>query len=224
MTEQQRERGDQWKGVHHSEDDMVKMFKARLAARGARGILGMQRVFKIMDDNRNGTLEIQEFWKAICDFRVALNPDEARKLFDLFDRNGDGAVDYDELLRAVAGEMNNFRKALVKKAFNKIDKNGNGLIEVDDIKASYNAKHHPDVKSGKKSEDEVLAEFLDTFELHHSMKNPSSKDRKVDFGEFVEYYNNVGASCDNDQYFELMITNAWNLNDKKYAKGWGAEY
>ena len=63
-----------------------------------------------MDDNRNGTLEIQEFWKALRDFRVALNPDEARKLFDLFDRNGDGSVDYDELLRAVAGEMNNFRK------------------------------------------------------------------------------------------------------------------
>ena len=80
------------------------------------------------------------------------------------------------------------------------------------------------MKSGKKTEDEVLAEFLDTFELHHSMKNPNSRDSKVDFGEFVEYYNNVGASVDNDQYFELMITNAWNLNDKKYAKGWGAEY
>jgi Ca2+-binding EF-hand superfamily protein len=96
---------------------MVKLFKQRLAARGARGILGMQRIFKIMDDNRNGTLEIQEFWKALCDFRVALNPEEARKLFDLFDINGDGSVDYDELLRSVAGPMNNFRKALVKKAF-----------------------------------------------------------------------------------------------------------
>jgi hypothetical protein len=104
-----------------------------------------------------------------------------------------------------------------------VDKNGNGIIEVDDIKATYSAKQHPDVKSGKKTEEEVLSEFLDTFELHHSIKNPNARDRKVDFGEFVEYYNNVGASVDNDQYFELMITNAWNLNDKSYAKGWGKE-
>ena len=42
--------------------------------------------------------------------------------------------------------------------------------------------------------------------------------------EFIEYYTNVGSSIDNDQYFELMMTNAWNLNNKSYAKGWGAEY
>ncbi len=28
----------------------------------------------------------------------------------------------------------------------------------------YNAKLHPDVKAGKKTEDEILGEFLDTFE------------------------------------------------------------
>lgn len=32
----------------------------------------------------------------------------------------------------------------------------------------YNAKSHPDVLSGKKTEDEILGEFLDTFEQHHA--------------------------------------------------------
>lgn len=36
--------------------------------------------------------------------------------------------------------------------------------------AKYNAKHHPDVKTGKRSEDEVLMEFLDTFEQHHAIR------------------------------------------------------
>jgi len=30
------------------------MFKEMLAERGARGIFGMQRIFKIMDDSGNG--------------------------------------------------------------------------------------------------------------------------------------------------------------------------
>jgi Ca2+-binding EF-hand superfamily protein len=166
-----------------------------------------------MDDNSNGSLEIQEFWKAVCDFRIQISPEECRNLFDLFDINGDGSITYDELMRSVVGEMNIGRKALVRRAFEKIDRNGNGILELDDIKGVYNAKFHPDVKSGKKSEDEVLSEFLDTFELHHSLKNPSDKDRRINIREFTEYYNNVSSSIDNDQYFELMITNAWNLNN-----------
>lgn len=224
MSNSQRHTGVQYKGIQHSDDDLVKMFRDKLASRGARGILGMQRVFKIMDDNGNGSLEISEFWKAVCDFRIQISPEECRKLFDLFDINGDGNIDYDELMRSVVGEMNGYRKALVKKAFDKIDRNGNGLIELDDIKGVYNGKHHPEVRAGKKTEEEVLSEFLDTFELHHSLKHPNDRDRKINIREFNEYYNNVSASIDNDQYFELMITNAWNLNNTSYQKGWGAEY
>lgn len=45
-----------------------------------------------------------------------------------------------------------------------MDKDGNGILDINDIKGVYNAKMHPDVKAGKKTEDEILGEFLDTFE------------------------------------------------------------
>ena len=82
-----------------SDQELIKEFKGKLASRGARGLLGMQRIFKIMDDNNNGTLEIQEFWKGCHDFRIAIDQDECRRLFDLCDINGDGTIDYNELLR-----------------------------------------------------------------------------------------------------------------------------
>lgn len=31
--------------------------------------------------------------------------------------------------------------------------------------------------------------------------------------EFMEYYNNVSSSIDNDQYFELMMNNTWKLSE-----------
>jgi len=141
----------------------------------------------------------------------------------MFDLNGDGEIQYDELMRAVAGEMTPIRKAFVQKAFRKIDRDQSGILDIKDIEGVYNAKMHPDVKAGKKTEEEVLSEFLDTFELHHSLKHPEDKDRKINLVEFTEYYTNISSTIDNDQYFELMITNAWNLNDVSYAKGWGAE-
>ena len=120
--------------------------------------------------------------------------------------------------------MNQPRKNLVGKVFKKLDRNGNGVVEVDDIKGVYNAKNHPDVKLGKKTEDEILADFLDTFEMHYSLNHPNQRDSQITLDEFTEYYNNISMSIDDDRYFDLMITNAWNLNDKSYGKSWGQEY
>lgn len=46
--------------------------------------------------------------------------------------------------------------------------------------------------------------------------------------EFIEYYTNVSASLDNDEYFALMMNNSWNLSGNantynKYEKGWATE-
>lgn len=49
-----------------------------------------------------------------------------------------------------------------------MDKDGNGVLDINDIKGVYNAKFHPDVKAGKKTEDEILGEFLETFEQHYN--------------------------------------------------------
>ena len=37
---------------------MITLFREKLNSRGARGVIGMQRIFKILDDNGSGTLEI----------------------------------------------------------------------------------------------------------------------------------------------------------------------
>jgi Ca2+-binding EF-hand superfamily protein len=90
-------------------------------------------------------------------------------MFDAFDRDRSGTVSYDEFIRGVRGPMNPFRIGLVKQAFTKLDKTGDGVVDINDIKGVYNGKHHPDVISGKKTEDEILGEFLETFEAHHNL-------------------------------------------------------
>jgi hypothetical protein len=46
--------------------------------------------------------------------------------------------------------------------------------------------------------------------MHHNLEH-GPKDRQITTDEFLEYYTNVSGSIDNDAYFELMITNVWNL-------------
>jgi hypothetical protein len=95
------------------------------------------------------------------------------------------------------------------------------------LEGVYNAKSHPDVRQGRKTEQEVLNEFLDTFQLHYSLldRGSGARDGTIELKEFMEYYRNVGASIDNDEHFELMLSNAWNLGgSKSYGKGYGAQY
>ena len=145
---------------------MILHIRERIAARGARGIQGIGRKFKIADDDRSGSLNKEEFKKAMHDFRIGLDEKEVARAFDCFDRDGSGDISYDEFLRSIRGRMNPTRQATCKKAFAIMDKDGSGILDINDIRQTYNAKQHPDVKSGKKTEDEILLEFLDTFEDH----------------------------------------------------------
>lgn len=164
-----------------------------------------------MDDNNSGTIDLNEFKKAVKDFKVDLTDTEIKLVFQAFDRDSSGEIDYDEFVRGVRGPMNSFRKNIVMGAFKKIDRDGSGILDINDIKGVYNARSHPEVKSGKKTEDEILGEFIETFEQHHALSGKGIRDRQVTPEEFIEYYNNVSASIDNDQYFELMMINAWKL-------------
>lgn len=70
------------------------------------------------------------------------------------------------------------------------------------------------MKTGKKTEDEVLKEFLETFEMHHNILHGYQSDGRVTLEEFVEYYTNISSNIDNDAYFDLMMSNAWNLDGR----------
>ena len=151
---------------------------------------------------------------------------EHQAIFEAFDPDGNGEIEYDEFLQGILGPMNNRRVALVKKAFGVIDKDRSGILDINDIKGTYNAKKHPDVLSGKQTEEDILMEFLDTFEASYAIKHGESKTRdgKVSLDEFIEYYQKISASMDNDDYFEAMMNNTWNLDKKAPVKAaWAGE-
>jgi hypothetical protein len=103
-------------------------------------------------------------------------------------------------------DLSDRRKQLVDLAFNTLDKKGQGVISADDLLGVFDASKHPDVLAGKKTPSQVLEHFLETFEVGGTM------DGHVTQEEFTNYYTNIGASIDDDNYFELMIRNAWHIS------------
>ena len=61
--------------------------------------------------------------------------------------------------------------------------------------------------------------------MHHNIMHGTQADGMITLEEFIEYYTNISASLDNDEYFALMMNNSWNLSGdsntyKKYNASW----
>ena len=85
---------------------IVKKLRDALASKGARGIFGLARKFRIMDDDESASLNQAEFRKGIMELGLGMNDDDIRLLFKYFDTDGGGTIDYNEFLRFVVGDMN----------------------------------------------------------------------------------------------------------------------
>mmetsp|Transcript_830 Transcript_830/g.845 ORF Transcript_830/g.845 Transcript_830/m.845 type:complete len:463 (-) Transcript_830:38-1426(-) len=200
---------------------LITAFRASLKEHGAKGIFGLARKFRIITDNNPAThqnqISVTEFSRVVAEHGLNWTPAQIKSVFDYFDTDKSGSISYQEFLRGARGNMSSERKQFVLMAFQILDTDKSGTISLQEIKSKYDASKHPDVRRGIKSEDEILMEFLHTFDGHedHGMAGHSSGE--VRFSEFCEYYNNISVSIDNDDYWELMIRNAWHISG---GHGW----
>lgn len=150
------------------------------------------------------TLTKQELKNGLSDWGLPLNIREVDAIFTFFDRDNSGLISFDEFLRGLRSPMSEKRQELVNLAFNVVDKTGDGQVTVEDLKGVYDCSGHPGIIDGSMTESDVLSHFVDTWDQ-------GDKDGVVTRDEFMDYYADVGASIDGDEYFELMIRNAWHI-------------
>jgi len=151
-------------------------------------------------------------------------PAEQQIAFKAFNIDGQGGIRYEEFLRVVRGDLSPAREKLIMQAFNKLDKDGSGVVDYKDLANVYNGKQHPKVIAGEKTEEQVLNAWLENFETHHTAYSGGVCDSRISKEEWLEYYKNVSMFIDNDNYFELMMNNAWRMNEhttyNNEKKGW----
>lgn len=93
-----------------SPEQLAEELRAKLVTRGARGFIGLQRQFKIMDDNNSRSLDKYEFTKAMTDYMLGFSEGEIQRLFAYFDFDRSGLIEFDEFIRAIRGPLNPSRK------------------------------------------------------------------------------------------------------------------
>ena len=55
--------------------------KEKIAERGAKGIVGLKKQFKLMDTDGSGQIDFSEFISALADFKIDIPQVKARNVF-----------------------------------------------------------------------------------------------------------------------------------------------
>eukprot|EP00636_Phaeomonas_parva_P015118 CAMPEP_0118869868 /NCGR_PEP_ID=MMETSP1163-20130328/13008_1 /TAXON_ID=124430 /ORGANISM="Phaeomonas parva, Strain CCMP2877" /LENGTH=358 /DNA_ID=CAMNT_0006804803 /DNA_START=148 /DNA_END=1224 /DNA_ORIENTATION=- len=189
---------------------VVERVKQALLDRGVLGIRSAKQILRRMDKDGSHTLDVEELREGLRQLPGLgeLSDDDADKLMVYFDRDKSGKVSIEEFLRGVRGRMKKKRVLLVAQAFNVMDRTGDGVVTIEDLQGAYDASRHPKVLDGSMTEDEALVEVLNVYD-----KNDG--DGLVTWQEFLDYYKDISAGIDADDYFELMIRNAWHISGGK---------
>jgi len=164
---------------------ILKQMKEQLKRRGGTGMIGLARKFRIMDDSGDGELQFDEFRKALKEMEFDLSDKDIHSLWDHFDVDQSKSISYEEFVQGVRDPLNTRRLGLISLAFEKIDSDGSGVIEAHEVASKYDASMHPDVIAGRKTKDQVLREFLTTFDVGGVVDGAVTK------AEFTNYYHNI---------------------------------
>ena len=137
---------------------------------------------------------------------------ELQQLIKYYDVDGDGNIGYEEFLSGLRDPLNARKQAIVDRAFSLLDKNGCGEINAADVASLYDTSRHPAVIEGKKTHDQVLSEFLNSFEGLHG-----NRDGIISKAEWDKYYTNLGMSVPSDEYFVRMMEQVWAISEDEQS-------
>ena len=212
VDEQNKKEEEEQKNPEKKEENLLNKVKTKLQEGGINGIISLESAFRNYDIESNQLINYETFSNILNNnYKFNLTNGETAAIFQIFDQDQTGKIDYDEFIRIIRGEIPENRKKIVEDIFtNKLDVNKTNEVNIDDLKDFYNAANHPDVLSGKKKEDEVFEEFIETFDANHLYLNGADADQGiVDLNEFLDYYESLSFTIKDDKEFETLVSNVW---------------
>ena len=168
-------------------ESILARLRESLKGRGADGIRGLARHFRIVDRDHSGKLDRDEFIRLCSLNKLKLNASDVSLLWRAFDRDGSGEVCYEEFLAEARGRLPAPRKNLVMQVFKVLDSvNPDGVLTIEDIEKAYSLSQHPQVLAGTMTKKQALKELIDGFEGAQG-----NRDGRVTPDEWIKHYEEV---------------------------------
>jgi Ca2+-binding EF-hand superfamily protein len=187
--------------------------KNALLKKGIKGLVNLHWKFLVYCSNVS-KITLNDFINVLQLEHINFEKKEFEDIFNNFSLKNN-YLDYNRFIRFFKRELNDNKLKMVEKIFLslKYDTGDNEEIAMNDIKKRYKARRHPEVIIGKKTEDEKIMEFGDSFDINYeitSVEKTNSKIGKfIDFDIFANYYEYVSFIYPDDDDFVNLLISTW---------------
>ena len=186
-----------------------------LINKGVKGLINLHHKFMSYSPNIS-KITIYDFINILQLEHINFDKNNYNEIFNYFSSKENGTyLDYDRFIRFFKKELNDKKLNIVEKIFLslKYDTGDNKEIPLNEIKKKYNASRHPEVITGKKTEDEKLIEFRESFDINYDINNSEQTNNKlgkfVDFDTFANFYEYVSFIYNDDEDFINLLISTW---------------
>ena len=193
-------------------DELILRLRNRLAKKGLRNFIKMEGRCRELDENNEQELDLKQFAEICDEFDFGLTDEEIEDLFASFDKDEKGSINYDDFIRILRGELNEKRKDLVHNVFKHLDIDNKGEIPLDELLSLYNPQQSLECVKERKTEEEAMSIFAQSFQGNHKYLNGDEGDTKpVDMEEFEDFYESVSMMIPSDELFRDVLLRTWGL-------------
>ena len=107
-------------------------------------------------------------------------------------------------LNDLRGKMNESRYKSIVEAYKRAGKLIGGTVTLEELGKVFDAKKHPEVLAGRKSEKEAFTEFIWSWDSIRP-------DYTVEMEEFAAYFEDLSCMIPRDEHFEYLLLSIFHL-------------
>lgn len=118
---------------------------------------------------KNELISIDSLGSVLLKFKIEFTPRNLEKLATLFATEEVGMIRVKEFVQTMVGEMNGARTEKVEQLFERLDQDKDGRISMQEMLSKFDASKDAEVAAKKKTEKQILAQFMDAVDIFFSM-------------------------------------------------------
>ena len=176
------------------------------------GITLFTFIKKLKDKQINNQgISLNDLYNILLEMSINISLNDLKILFNFLNKNNN-IISIDQLINLIKGNLDEKRKIIIITIFEYIDSEKKGEISIQLLKGIFNAKNHPDVLKGIKSQEGVFEQFCYSLDLYCEV-NDVQINGYLTFENFMDYYSGVSACIHDDVYFENLLKGIWNYGN-----------
>lgn len=141
--------------------------------------------------------------------KVDLTKDELEAVAKYF-QSAKGNINYTLLLSDLTAGFSTYRAGIVRESFDRLDYTEKGQFDLRMLKELFNPRNHPEVRSGRKTSDEVTSEFYGAINAYIDSQKGSSL---IKIEGYIDFWKQLSPHIDSDLVFEGILKNSFRFNE-----------